>query len=428
MSSAQKLALMGGDPVIKDSFLDYITIDDSDVAAANRVLRSGKLSLFVGDEGPNFLGGPEVRNFEDEFSAMFEVEHAISVNSWTSGLWCAVGALELPPGSEVIVSPWTMAATATTILHWNLVPVFADILPSTFCLDVNDVERRITPRTRAIISPDIFGQSSNVDQLLELCRKYDLRLLTDSAQSPGATRYGVYAGTQSDIGGFSFNYHKHIHTGEGGILVTNSDHYAGRLRLLRNHGEVVVSKLPKTERGYGILGMNLRMGEIEAAIGANQLKKLDLAIQSRKKAARRLSERLGRLPGIDIPVTEVGNSHVYYVYGITLNLELLGVSRANLYKALKAEGIPGLVEGYQNLHKLPLFKDELTYRENPLPYSLLPLERRLELQGTQLPVAERLHDETFLAINLCSKLFSDDEIDLVSTAFEKVWELKDRLH
>jgi dTDP-4-amino-4,6-dideoxygalactose transaminase len=197
---------------------------------------------------------------------------------------------------------------------------------------------------------------------------------------------------------------------------------------LRNHGEVVVSKLPKTERGYGILGMNLRMGEIEAAIGANQLKKLDLAIQSRKKAARRLSERLGRLPGIDIPVTEVGNSHVYYVYGITLNLELLGVSRANLYKALKAEGIPGLVEGYQNLHKLPLFKDELTYRENPLPYSLLPLERRLELQGTQLPVAERLHDETFLAINLCSKLFSDDEIDLVSTAFEKVWELKDRLH
>ena len=421
MPNSKALAIFGGVPSVKTPFKKYSSLDVSDEVEVLRVLKSGNLSQFIGDSGEFFLGGPEVQNFEKSFAELFQVNHAVSVNSWTSGLWAAMGALSIEPGSEVITSPWTMAATATTILHWNAVPVFADIEPTTFNLDVNSVESYITSRTRAIVSPDIFGQSADIESLQNVCKKHGLYLISDTAQSPLATRNGYFAGTSSDIGGFSFNYHKHIQTGEGGMLVSNNPELADRLQLLRNHGEVALAKRKTHPRMYGILGMNLRLGEIESALGTNQLKKLNHAVESRRRSADRLTAGIQNLSGLSVPYLEKGNSHVYYIYGITIDPKILGVSRENIIKALIAEGVPGLLSGYCNLHKLPLFSEQLTYKNNPLPYSLLPKKRSKELKMQKLAVAEELHNSTFIGIKWCEFEYSNYEVDELIEAFCKVW-------
>jgi dTDP-4-amino-4,6-dideoxygalactose transaminase len=167
--------------------------------------------------------------------------------------------------------------------------------------------------------------------------------------------------------------------------------------------------------------MNMRLGEIEGAIGKNQLLKLDGAVASRQRAAKRFEIGLKDLIGLKTPFIETGNTHVYYVFGMELNLEEIGISRAQIISALKAEGVPGLMVGYQNLHKLPLFAEQLTYHNNPLPYSLLSPKRALELRHQNLPIAETLHTETFFGINCCAFTLTDLEVDLLIGAFRKVW-------
>ena len=421
MTEKSKLAIFGGKPVITNELSNYQAIDDSDIQVALEVLKSGNLSQFLGDLSPYFYGGKNVQEMEKAWAKYFNVDFAISCNSWTSGLWLSIGALEIDPGSEVIVSSWTMAATATTILHWNLIPVFADIDPRTFNLDLQDVENKITPNTRAIVSPDIFGQSADIEGLRKLCLKYDLHLVSDTAQAPGAKRNDYFAGTKSDIGGFSLNYHKHIHAGEGGVVVTNSSKFAERVQLLRNHGEVVVGKTSSESPKFGILGMNMRMGEIEAAIANNQLSKLSNAISSRQIAAKQLNDVLVDFEGLQIPYVDEGNSHVYYVYGLTIDTELLGLSRQIIRDALVAEGVPAVMNGYQNIHSLPLFKKQLTYRSNPLPYSLISKKRLEEITNFELKVAENLHLSSFLGINWCAKKLNFEDVKLIGKAFEKVW-------
>ena len=183
----------------------------------------------------------------------------------------AVGAIGIEPGDEVIVSPWTMCASATAILHWNALPVFADIEQDTFCLNPKSVEENINSRTRAILSVDIFGQSADITALKLIANKYNLKIISDTAQAPDARYRGNYAGTLTDIGGFSLNYHKHIHTGEGGILVTNDDKYAEKMRLIRNHAEAVVGDMGQEDL-INMVGNNYRLGELESAIGIEQLK------------------------------------------------------------------------------------------------------------------------------------------------------------
>ena len=425
--SANTLALLGGKPAIAYNMQVANPIGSEEIDAALEVLNSGTLSSFVGDSGSNFLGGVKVKMFEESLAAAFEVKHAISVNSWTSGLWAIIGALEFEPGDEVITSSWTMAATATTILHWNLVPVFADIDPFTFNLDPTDVESRITSRTRAIVSPDIFGQSADIDALRALCVKYGLRLVSDSAQAPMAKHQGKYTSSTADIGGFSFNYHKHIHTGEGGMVVTNDAKLAERVQLLRNHGEVIQGKQPRHLRQFGILGMNLRLGELESAIGIEQLKKLPGIVEQKETQANLFSSLIQDLPGLTIPFLDPRSTHVYYVYGLNLDLQTLGIGRKTLVDALKSEGVPSIMSGYQNIHSLPLFKEEMTNAISQFPYSLLNEKRRMELKSTSLPIAERFHEKTFLGINWCSKSFVDQDIQNMANAFHKVWANLDKL-
>jgi perosamine synthetase len=420
MTDANKLALLGGAPVIAKPLAPFVSMGEDEVVAASEVIRGGVLSAYIGAAGDGFMGGTKVKAFEQKAAEYFGVRHAVAVNSWTSGLIAAVGAIGIEPGDEIITSPWTMAATATAILHFNGIPVFADIDPVSFNLDPRSVEQQISPRTRAIMSVDIFGQSADMKALRAIADRHGLKLLCDTAQAPGARYFDRYAGTLADIGGYSLNYHKHIHCGEGGILVTEDDRLATRLRLIRNHAEAVIASDDPAEL-CNMLGYNFRMGEIEAAIASVQLGKLAGRVESRQRAAKQLDEGLAGLPGLTTPAVSEGCTHVYYVYGITLDGDRIGVPRARLLEALRAEGVPALFAGYQNLHRLPLFRNKISYGQHGFPWTSVHAGRAVSYERGTCPVAERLHEATFLGLNLCMCQYEPGDVALILAAFRKVW-------
>lgn len=420
-----KLALFGGEKTINRSFKRYNSIGKEELHAASQVIESGVLSQFLGCWDEDFYGGPKVREFERNCAEYFGVKHAITVNSWTSGLIAAVGAIGIEPGDEVIVTPWTMSATATAILHWNAIPVFADIDPDTYNLDPRSIEANITPYTKAIIVADIFGQSADMDAIMALADRYGLKVISDTAQAPGALYKGRYAGTCAHVGGYSLNYHKHIHTGEGGILVTDDDAIAERLRLIRNHAEVVVG-----ERGdedlTNMVGYNFRLGEIECAIGIEQLKKLNGFVGGRQAVAEGLTKGLKDLDGLKTPVVGAERTHVYYVYSIKVDAEALGVSRDKIYEALNAEGV-AVSKGYQNIHLLPMYQMRQAYGKNGFPWSSDIYRREVSYKKGICPVAEKLHDEEYLGFGLCVYDLVEEDIAAIVSAFHKVWGQLDSL-
>ncbi|MBI5716564.1 MAG: DegT/DnrJ/EryC1/StrS family aminotransferase [Burkholderiales bacterium] len=420
------LALFGGPPAIASPLPPVVTMGEDDVAAASEVIRSGVLSGYIGAPGEAFMGGARVRAFEAQAAEYFGVRHAIAVNSWTSGLVAAVGAIGIEPGDEIITTPWTMAATATAILHWCGIPVFADIDRDTFNIDPASVERQIGPRTKAVIAVDIFGQSADMAALREICRRHGLKLLGDCAQAPGAKVFDRMAGTLADIGGYSLNYHKHIHCGEGGVLVTDDARYAKRLALIRNHAEAVVQSESPADLA-NMLGFNFRMGEIEAAIASVQLAKLAPRVAARQRAAAQLDAGLAGLPGLKTPRVAVGNTHAYYIYGLQVDVSALGLPRARLVEALKAEGVPGLVGSYQNLHLLPMFRHKVAYGTGGFPWASPYCERTIHYGPGQCPVAEQLHAQTFLGLALGQFAHGPEPIGQVIAAFRKVWAQLDRL-
>lgn len=421
-----KLAINGGEPHINYPFAPFKSIGNEEVDAVCEVVKNGVLSAYIGASGPGFMGGPRVQEFERIAAEYFGVKHAIAVNSWTSGLIAAVGAIGIEPGDEIITTPWTMAATATSILHWNGIPVFADIDPDTFNISPQSVELQITSRTKAILSVDIFGQSANMSELRGIADKHNLKLIADTAQSPGARQNGKYAGSISDIGGFSLNYHKHIHCGEGGVIVTNDDYLAQRMCLIRNHAEAVI-KTNSAEELSNMIGYNFRMGEMEAAISKIQLAKLDQRIDSRQNIAKMLNDGLSGLRGLKLPHVSAGSTHVYYVYGMVLDIDSLGISRIKIADALKSEGIQGLIVGYQNLHTLPLFLNKIAYGTNGFPWNSPYCDQNIEYGYGMCPIAERLHDHTFIGLNLCMYEYTTQDVGHLVGAFQKVWQNLDQL-
>lgn len=416
-----KLALHGGAPVITTPFVRYNTIGEEEIAAATAVMRSGVLSAYIGAMGEAFLGGQQVRALEEEAARHFGVGHAVAVNSWTSGLIAAVGAIGLEPGDEVVTTPWTMSATATAILHWNGIPVFADIDADTFNISPAAVEAAITPYTRAIMAVDIFGQSADMAALRVIADRHGLKIVSDTAQAPGALYKNQYAGTLADIGGYSLNYHKHIHCGEGGILVTNDDRLAQRLRLIRNHAEAVIDS-DDPEELSNMVGFNFRIGEIEAAIARAQLRKLKAKVESRQAVAARLTAGLQSLPGLRLPFVAPDRTHVYYVYPLVLDPDCLGVGRDAIVAALRAEGVPGLSQGYQNLHLLPMYRNRIAYGRSGFPWTSLNGQREVRYGKGLCPIAEELHERRLMFLNICMYEFDEPEVDKVIEAFEKVWE------
>ena len=414
-----KLAIYGGKRTINYNFQKFNFIDKNEISSVTNVLKSGNLSGFYANK-KNFSGGKKVLLFEKKLKKYFGVKYAITFNSWTSGLIACVGALNIKPGDEIILPAWTMSACAMSILHWGGIPVFVDI-DENFNLDSKKIEEKISKRTKAIMVVDIFGLPADFKSIKKIANKYSLKIIQDAAQSIGSKYYGKYTGTYSDLGGFSFNAHKHIQTGEGGVVVTNNKKYQKKLQLIRNHGEMIVDMNSKKDELINNIGYNFRPTEIDAAIGIEQLKKLKKIVNSRIDIAKKLSNGLKNFPFLKLPKTFNHCTHSFYVFGIIIDTKNLNISAKKIYHALLQEGVQGLSFGYVNLNELPIFKKKIAYGLKNFPWSLNKKYKKYNYSKNSLPVTERLHNSDLIKFGLCRHKFKNNDIELIIQAFKKVW-------
>lgn len=428
-----QLAINGGKKIRTRKFPSNKVIGKQEELAVTKVLRGNILSQFLGTGHKYFYGGPEILALEKDWAKYFKVKHAIAVNSCTSGLYCAVGACGIGPGDEVIVSPYSMSASVTGVLIFNSIPVFADIEKDYFCIDPESVKRRITRRTKAIIAVDIFGQPYDVEKINALAKKHHLYVIEDCAQAPGAKYKNKYAGSLGDIGIYSLNYHKHIHTGEGGIVVTNNDNLAQRVRLIRNHAEVVVKDMGITNL-VNMIGFNFRMTEIEAAIARCQLKKLNKLINKIIYNAGYLTDKLDKIPGIISPKVRNNCKHVYYTQAYKFNESIIGVSRDKFVKAVKAELMPnerreeeGVLIGcgyVSPIYLEPIFQKTIGYGNKGCPFKCPWYKGTLDYHKGIDPVVEQMFEKELFTIGLINPAMRKDDLDDVIEAFNKVYRLR----
>jgi len=411
----QDLALLGGCPAIADPFPTYASLGPDEEAAVIRVVRSGCLSGFYGSWEEGFFGGPEIQAFEAEWAERFDIPHAITVNSATSGLIAAVGAAGVGPGDEVIIPATTMSATAMAPIIYGGIPVFADIDADTFCITIDSVRANLTPRTRAIIAVNLFGQAAPLAALRNLCNEHDLILIEDNAQGPLATEAGLHCGTIGHIGVFSLNYHKHIHTGEGGVCTTKDATLARKIQFIRNHAEAVVADAGITDL-TNMLGFNLRMTELSAAVGRVQLSLIDNHVNRRETFATSLSAATQGLDGISPPHVRLHCRHVYYVWAMRFDAVTAGMPRETFVAALQAEGVPCFPAYVTPLYMLPMFRERIAIGRMGFPFSL---GKRTYEPGL-CPVAEQMHAHELVCIEPCAFDFNESHAEHIANAMGKV--------
>ena len=393
---SDKLAIDGGSPAVSTKIQRYTWVDRGVLPRIEELILSNSFSGFLAQPTFEHLGGPAVRKLETYWSQLFKTKHAVSFNSWTSGLVAAMAALGLKKGSEVIVTPWTMSASVSCIVANGLIPVFADIELDSFNIDPSDVVKKITANSSAIMAVDIFGKPCNAPALQKVARDNGLALVVDAAQTPRAEIDGQRSASYADIAGYSLNRHKHLQVGEGGVAVTDNDLYLERMRLMRNHSEVTSGSVLNEVIP---IGHNWRMGEIEAELATYQLEKFNSHIDHRVNSAVTLINLLADIPGIHLPVVDGLIKHDFYIIGIRLS-ESIAIKRDWIVNALKAEGIQNLVVGYQALHRLPSFE---------------------RFKQEALINVNQLHDNTFLGLYMCGSQFSSENIVELSNAFHKVF-------
>lgn len=416
----KQLALFGGTPVRKEPYPIHTTIvGDAEEKEVLEVLRSGHLSGFSARPGERFLGGPKVKELEAAFSAYFGVKHTVTFNSATSALHASIAAAKIGPGDEVITSPYTMSATPSSILMQNAIPVFADIEERTFGLDPVLVEQKITEHTRAILTVNLFGHPSRLNELKDIADRHNLVLIEDNAQAPGALYRNRLTGTVGTMGIQSLNYHKAIQTGEGGLVLTNDEALAEHLQLFRNHGEAVVGKINR-EDIVNLLGWNYRLTDVQAAIGIPQLAKLDHFNSIRQKLATTLTNGLKQFDFLMPPIAERDCTHVYYLYPIKFVEEKLGISRSLFLKALRAEGI-SLNEGYlRPLYLEPMYQKKIAYGEKGCPFSCPFYKSKITYRKGDCRVAERMYERELFVTDICKYPNSEKEVYEFVEAVKKI--------
>lgn len=358
----EKLAINGGKKVREKDFGYIAPIGNEEFDAVTEVLKSKRLSGFYRD----FRGGDRVQKFEDDFARYIGTKHAIAVNSGTSALHVAIGGFGIGPGDEVIVPPYTFTATASSILMNNAIPVFADIDSGTYCINTQKIRAAITRKTKAIIPVHMYGKVVDMDEIMAIAEEYGLKIIEDACQAPGCVYKKRRVGSIGHAGVFSFVETKNIVIGEGGMVTTDDDDVAQRCRLIRNHGEVWTKGKPRQYLS-NLLGYNFRMTEIEAALGIEQLKKLEYLNSIRQKNAAFLEKGLKEFKAIKIPAYHDGE--IAHVFPMLFDEKTAGISKERFMEAVNAEGVP-LVPGYPHpLYKNPIFQEKIAYGDAGCPYA-----------------------------------------------------------
>ena len=349
---------------------------EEEIAAVVAALRRGEISGSF---------GTAITDFEEGFATFSGCKYGVAVTSGTTALHLAVAALDLKPGDEVLLSSSTNIATALAIIYANAVPVPVDSERETWNLDLDLIEGLITPRTRAIIPVHLFGHPVDMDRLDQIAKKYNLVVIEDCAEAHGAKCRGRVVGSFGDMNCFSFYANKVITTGEGGMVTTNDAAFAERLRLLRN--------LAFTQPRYWHerAGFNFRMTGFQAAFGVAQLRKIDAIIEKKRSVARKYSQALAGVPGLQLPAEKDWAFNVYWMYALTVGRDY-PLSRTQLAAHLKARGIDTRTF-FCPMNQQPCLKERPGYRE-----VACPVADEIWETGLYLPSSTTLTDDQIATV------------------------------
>lgn len=388
----EPLAIHGGTPV-RETLLPYgrQSLDDDDIQAVVGVLKSDWLTT-----------GPKVAQFEEAFASRVGARFAVSYSSGTAALHGAAFAANLRPGDEAITTPLTFCATANCVLYQGATPVFADVCEDTLNFDPQQVLRKISSRTKAIIAVDYAGHPSALDELRQVAQANRAVFIEDACHALGAEYRGKCVGSLADMTVFSFHPVKHIATGEGGMVATNDARVAETLKHFRNHG-ISSEARERQESGQWFyemvaLGFNYRLTDIACALGISQLGKLEVNLGCRREIAAHYARELRDLPVL-LPAVRQEINPAWHLYPIRLKLEALSAGRKEIFRALRAENI-GV-----NVHYIPVYRHPY-YRE------------RFPPNEGSCPVAERAYEQ-LISLPMFHSMTASDVED-VSRALHKV--------
>lgn len=379
----EKLALDGGTPV-RENMLPYgkQTLDAADINAVVEALQSDFLTT-----------GPKVSEFEEKFASQVGAEYAVAVNSGTAALHCALFAANVKPEDEVITTPLTFVATANAIRYLGAKVIFADICPDTLNIDPEKLEKLITSKTKAIVVVDYAGHPCDLDKITSIAKKHNLLVIEDAAHSLGALYNNRPVGSIADLTTFSLHPVKHITTGEGGLITTNSKDLASRLRLFRNHGMSIDYK-DREKSGSWIydvveLGFNYRLTDFQSALGITQLQKLQDLVARRREIAEIYTRELQDIKEIELPLERHNCNSSWHLYVIKLKLDNLNANRADIFASLRAENI-GVNVHYIPVYRHTLYKNLLSNNEK------FPITDAIYEQILSLPIWPKMQQQDIL--------------------------------
>lgn len=359
-------------------------VTETEIAAVVEVLRSPRLSL-----------GPKLEEFERRFAEYTNSKHAVAVNSGTSGLHLCVRALGLKQGDEVITTPFSFVASANVLLYEKCVPVFVDIDEQTLNIDANKIEAAITPKTKAMMVVHVFGRPSPMREISEIAARYNLKIIEDACEAVGAEYENKRVGAIGDAGVFAFYPNKQMTTGEGGMIVTSDASIAEQARMLRNQGRDAASDWFE----HVALGYNYRLSDINAALGVEQLKRVEQILISREAAARKYDERLKENPHLILPEINFERGRVsWFVYVVRLKDYFTKIQRDSIVRQMNAQEI-GCGRYFAPIHLQPFYARNFGYRAG------------------DFPAAERCA-ERVIALPFFNRI-TDAEIETVCAAFER---------
>lgn len=409
----EKLAIDGGVPVrTREPIVETDVFDKEELDALIEVAQMKKLRR-----------AEATVEYERVLAEWFGVKHAIAVSSGTTALHIALAAFGIGPGDEVIVTPYTFVASDTAVLEQNAIPIFADIDPISLTLDPDDIARRITPRTKAIMPVTISGTLVDMDPIMELAHKHNLWVIEDACQSLGATYKGKLVGTIGDVGVFSSITGKIINTGEGGFVITNNTDLYEKMWSFMDFARKK-SLGPASKYHWGLPCTNYRITNMQAAIGIQQMKRAWDMIHKRTENAQYLRAKLEDVPGIVLPDEPSYGERVYFYFLIRLLPEVLGTDMLNFAIALAAEGTYNL--NYLSTtrwmipqHLEPLFVDKVGYGGTKCPFECPWYEGEVSYYKGLCPTAEKACEEVFWLASV-HPLLEKQDLDDIAAAVRKV--------
>ncbi|MFH0740208.1 MAG: UDP-4-amino-4,6-dideoxy-N-acetyl-beta-L-altrosamine transaminase, partial [bacterium] len=351
-------------------------IDQSDIEAVVEVLKSDWLTC-----------GPKVDEFEKAIADYCHAKYAVAFSSGTSALHGAYNALGIKQGDEVITTPLTFSATSNGVVYCQGTPVFCDINKETLNINPELVEGRINSKTKAIAIVDLAGQPCDFDTISAIAKKHNLAIVEDAAQALGSQYKGRQVGSMADLTILSFHPVKTITSGEGGMVLTNSEELANKLKNFRHHG--IVKKPEKGPWYYEIenLGYNYRLTDIHCALGLSQLKKLDEFVKRRREIVQKYQEAFANMPEVILIKEEIFAKSAWHIYPVQFDLDKLKIGRREIFEQLSQKGIKCQVH-HVPVHYMPFYQKTFGYKKGDFPITEQYYERAITL-----PLFPKLTDE-----------------------------------